>query len=74
PVFMGASMIYQMRLSPSSPDPVQAKIMQWMPVVFTFFMFQFPSGLVLYWFTSNLLSIAQQVLINRAHIPDPVEA
>ncbi|MDH4249307.1 MAG: membrane protein insertase YidC, partial [Deltaproteobacteria bacterium] len=42
PVFMGASMIYQMRLSPSSPDPVQAKIMQWMPVVFTFFMFQFP--------------------------------
>ncbi|MDH5753018.1 MAG: membrane protein insertase YidC [Deltaproteobacteria bacterium] len=73
PLLMGASMYYQMKLSPSSPDPTQARIMQWMPVLFTFFMFQFPSGLVLYWLTSNLLSILQQYLINRVHIPEPVE-
>lgn len=73
PLLMGGSMFLQMRLSPSSPDPTQAKIMMFMPLVFTMFMFQFPSGLVLYWFTSNLLSILQQLIINRAHIPDLVD-
>jgi YidC/Oxa1 family membrane protein insertase len=60
-------------MTPTTADPVQARIMQWMPVVFTLFMFTFPSGLTLYWFTSNLLSIVQQVVINRVKVPDPVE-
>lgn len=63
PVLMGASMWFQMRLNPQSPDPMQAKIMQWMPVVFTVFFLWFPSGLVLYWLTNNLFSIAQQWLM-----------
>ena len=73
PLLMGVSMFAQQRLSPTSPDPTQAKIMMWLPVIFTVFMFGFPSGLVLYWFTSNLLSIGQQIIINRVKIPEPVE-
>ena len=45
--------------------------MMWMPVVFTFFMVNFPSGLVLYWLTSNALSVAQQMVINRIQVPEP---
>lgn len=70
PVFMGASMFVQQKLTPTSLDPVQAKIMLWMPVVFTFFMLSFPAGLTLYWSTSNVLSIAQQLIINRVQVPD----
>jgi YidC/Oxa1 family membrane protein insertase len=70
PLLMGGSMFFQQRLTPTSLDPMQAKIMLWMPVIFTFFMLNFPAGLTLYWFTSNLLSIAQQLIINRVKIPD----
>ncbi|HEX7926919.1 MAG TPA: membrane protein insertase YidC, partial [bacterium] len=70
PLMMGASMFFQQKLTPTSLDPVQAKVMLWMPVIFTFFMLNFPAGLTLYWFTSNLLSILQQLIINRVQIPD----
>ena len=65
PLLMGASMYYMQKLNPAPPDPMQAKIMQWMPIVFTFFFLWFPAGLVLYWLCNNLLSMAQQYLINR---------
>ncbi len=65
PVLMGASMIVQTKLNPKPTDPMQAKIMTWMPVVFSVFFFFFPSGLVLYWLVNNVLSIAQQWYINK---------
>lgn len=65
PVLMGASMIIQTRLNPKPTDPMQAKIMTWMPVVFSVFFFFFPAGLVLYWLVNNVLSIAQQWYINK---------
>jgi len=65
PLIMGASMWFQQKLAPPPPDPMQAKLMQWMPIVFTFFFLWFPAGLVLYWVTNNLLSIAQQWFITR---------
>ena len=68
PLLMGASMIFQQRLTPAPLDPTQARLLRWMPVVFTAFMFQFPAGLVLYWLVSNLLSILQQVIINRVKV------
>lgn len=64
-LLMGASMFLQQKLSPSTADPTQAKIMMFLPVIFTFMFLNFASGLVLYWFVNNLLSILQQVLINR---------
>jgi len=64
-LLMGASMFLQQKMSPSTADPTQAKIMMFLPVVFTFMFLNFASGLVLYWFINNLLSILQQVLINR---------
>ncbi|HUU72886.1 MAG TPA: membrane protein insertase YidC [Burkholderiales bacterium] len=66
PVLMGLSMIVQSWLSPTPPDPVQAKIMKIMPVVFSVFFFFFPAGLVLYWLVNNILSITQQWYITRA--------
>ena len=60
PLLMGLSMIIQTRLNPTPPDPVQAKIMKIMPIIFSVFFFFFPSGLVLYWLANNILSIAQQ--------------
>jgi YidC/Oxa1 family membrane protein insertase len=66
PVLMGLSMIVQTRMNPEPPDPVQAKVMKIMPVVFSVFFFFFPAGLVLYWLVNNLLSIAQQWYITRA--------
>ena len=63
PVLMGASMYLQQKMNPKPPDPAQAKLMQLMPAVFTIMFLFFPSGLVLYWFTNNLLSIAQQWLV-----------
>jgi YidC/Oxa1 family membrane protein insertase len=65
PVLMGATMILQTRLNPTPPDPIQAKIMLYMPIVFSFMFLWFPAGLVLYWTVNNLLSIAQQWQINR---------
>ena len=73
PLLMGGSMFLQQRLTPASMDPTQRKIMMWMPVIFMFFMMGFPAGLVLYWCTSNVLSIAQQLLINRIKVPEPVD-
>ena len=64
-LLMGASMYFQQKLTPTTADPAQAKIMQFLPVVFTFMFLNFASGLVLYWFVNNLLSILQQKLINR---------
>ncbi len=65
PLMMGASMYYMQKLNPPPPDPMQAKIMQWMPVMFTFFFLWFPAGLVLYWVVNNLLSMAQQYVITK---------
>lgn len=66
PLLMGASMFIQFRLNPTPPDPTQAQVMKWMPVIFTAFMLFFPAGLVLYWVTNNILSITQQWVITRA--------
>jgi YidC/Oxa1 family membrane protein insertase len=65
PLIMGAAMFFQQKLNPAPADPVQAKVMQIMPIVFTGFFAFFPSGLVLYWVTNTLLSIAQQWRINK---------
>ena len=65
PLLMGASMWFQQTLNPPPPDPMQAKIMQWLPVIFTFFFLWFPAGLVLYWVSNNILSITQQWIITR---------
>ena len=65
PVLMGATMIFQTYLNPEPPDPVQAKIMKIMPIAFSVMFFFFPAGLVLYWLINNILSIAQQWLINK---------
>ncbi len=65
PVLMGLTMLLQQRMNPAPPDPMQAKMMMFMPVVFTVLFLQFPSGLVLYWVVNNLLSILQQWVISR---------
>ncbi|CAG0889461.1 unnamed protein product [Cyprideis torosa] len=67
-LLMGASMFVQQKLSPTTADPTQARIMMFLPVVFTFMFVNFASGLVLYWFVNNLLSILQQQLINRGNV------
>ncbi len=65
PVLMGATMFLQTKLNPTPPDPIQAKIMLYMPLVFSVMFLWFPAGLVLYWTVNNLLSIWQQWQINR---------
>ena len=65
PILMGLSMIIQTKLNPKPADPVQAKVMTIMPLVFSIFFFFFPAGLVLYWLVNNVLSIAQQARINH---------
>ena len=67
PILMGLSMWAQMRLNPTPADPIQAKIFQFMPLVFTFLLATFPAGLVIYWTWNNLLSMAQQWVIMRRH-------
>ena len=62
---MGASMVVQQKMTPSTADPVQQRMMMLMPVVFTVMFINFPAGLVLYWFANNVLSIAQQQLMTR---------
>jgi len=64
-LLMGASMFIQQKMTPTTGDPRQEKMMPMMPIVFTFFFINFPSGLVLYWLVNNLLSIVQQSWINR---------
>ncbi|HWT54338.1 MAG TPA: membrane protein insertase YidC [Rhodocyclaceae bacterium] len=65
PLLMGATMFFQTRLNPTPPDPMQAKIMTWMPIFFTFMFLSFPAGLVLYWTVNNILSIAQQWYVTK---------
>jgi len=65
PLIMGVTMFVQQKLSPAPPDPVQAKVMMALPIVFTFMFLWFPAGLVLYWVVNNMLSIAQQWVITK---------
>jgi YidC/Oxa1 family membrane protein insertase len=65
PLLMGITMFLQQKLNPPPPDPVQAKMFQFMPILFTFMMAGFPAGLIIYWSWNNLLSIGQQWLMMR---------
>lgn len=65
PLMMGLSMVLMQKLQPIPSDPMQAKVMQYMPIAFTFMFLWFPSGLVLYWTVNNLLSMGQQWFVNR---------
>lgn len=65
PIIMGVTMFIQQQLNPTPPDPMQAKVMKLLPIIFTFFFLWFPAGLVLYWVVNNVLSIAQQWYITR---------
>jgi YidC/Oxa1 family membrane protein insertase len=65
PIIMGATMVIQQKMTPTTMDPMQAKIMMFLPVVFTFMFLNFPSGLVLYWLVNNILTILQQWRINH---------
>jgi len=67
PLIMGVTMYVQQRLNPAPADPVQARVFQFLPIMFTFMMAQFQAGLVIYWAWSNTLSIAQQYTIMRRH-------
>ena len=67
---MGITMFLQQKLNPPPPDPVQAKIFMFMPLIFTFLLGQFAAGLVIYWTWNNLLSIGQQyIIMKRAGVP-----
>jgi YidC/Oxa1 family membrane protein insertase len=66
PIIMGISMIIQTKLNPKPTDPIQAKVMTWMPVIFSVFFFFFPAGLVLYWVVNNIISIWQQWYVNKS--------
>jgi YidC/Oxa1 family membrane protein insertase len=65
PIVMGATMVIQQKMTPSSADPAQAKLFLLMPVMFTFMFLSFPSGLVIYWMVNNILSIAHQYYLNK---------
>ncbi len=65
PLIMGVSMLIQQKLNPAPPDPIQAKVMMALPIIFTVFFAFFPSGLVLYWVVNNILSITQQYIITK---------
>jgi YidC/Oxa1 family membrane protein insertase len=67
PVIMGTTMWVQMKLNPPPPDPTQAMIFNWMPVIFTFMLGTFPAGLVIYWAWNNTLSVTQQWFIMKRH-------
>ncbi|MHA1164969.1 MAG: membrane protein insertase YidC, partial [Alphaproteobacteria bacterium] len=70
PLIMGVSMFVQMRLNPAPPDPIQAQIFAWMPVMFTFLLAPFPAGLVIYWAWNNTLSVMQQsYIMKRQGVP-----
>lgn len=66
PILMGLTMFLQQKLTPTTfTDPMQEKIMKWLPLIFTFFFMTFPAGLTLYWFINNLCSVGQQIFINK---------
>lgn len=65
PLVMGATMFLQQKMTPAPGDPTQAKVMMFMPIIFTFMFLNFPSGLVVYWLVNNVLSIAQQWILMR---------
>ncbi|MRI58961.1 MAG: membrane protein insertase YidC [Epsilonproteobacteria bacterium] len=66
PILMGATMYLHQKITPTTiTDPMQKRIFEWLPIVFTFFFLTFPAGLTLYWFTNNILSIIQQLLVNK---------
>jgi len=65
-LFMGASMFIQQKMTPTPGDPTQAKVMMFLPLIFTLFFINFPSGLVLYWLVNNLISIGQQYRIRKS--------
>ena len=67
PIIMGITMFLQMRMNPTPPDPTQAMIFTWMPLIFTFMLATFPAGLVIYWAWNNTLSIMQQAAIMKRH-------
>ncbi len=70
PILMGLTMLIQQKMTPSSMDPKQAKMMLMMPVIFTFMFLNFASGLVLYWLVSNILGIVQQIFVNRSLVKE----
>ena len=67
PLIMGVTMYLQQKMNPPPPDPVQAKMFQFMPIIFTFMMAKFPAGLIIYWSWNNFLSICQQYFIMARH-------
>lgn len=67
PIIMGVTMWVQMRMNPTPPDPTQAMLFNWMPVIFTFMLGSFPAGLVIYWAWNNTLSVLQQSIIMKRH-------
>lgn len=71
PIVMGLSQVVQQRMTPAPPDPVQKRLMQFLPIVFTIFSLGFASGLVLYWLTNNILTIVQQKLYNSFKDHEP---
>jgi YidC/Oxa1 family membrane protein insertase len=70
PILMGVTMFIQQKMTPVTGDPTQAKIMQFMPLMFLFFFLKAPAGLVIYWLINNVLSIAQQFVVNRMYQPE----
>jgi YidC/Oxa1 family membrane protein insertase len=73
PIIMGISMFFQQYTQPSTMDPTQAKVMLFLPGIYTFFFLKFPAGLVLYWLVNNILSIVQQYLMKREGVAVPKE-
>jgi YidC/Oxa1 family membrane protein insertase len=73
-LIMGCTMFLQQKMNPQPPDPIQAKIFTWMPVIFTFMLASFPAGLVIYWSWNNLLSVAQQGWISRHERAEQAQA
>jgi YidC/Oxa1 family membrane protein insertase len=72
PLIMGITMFLQQKMNPPPPDPVQARLFQFMPIIFTFMMAKFPAGLIIYWSWNNILSVGQQYLIQRStHLTKP---
>jgi YidC/Oxa1 family membrane protein insertase len=74
PILMGATMLIQQKMTPTSLDPTQNKMMMMMPIVFTFLFLNFASGLVLYWLINNIFSIAQQLYVNRKVVKEAAAA
>jgi YidC/Oxa1 family membrane protein insertase len=70
PVLMGVTMFVQQKMTPVTGDPAQAKVMQFMPLIFLMFFLNAPAGLVIYWLMNNVLSIAQQYMVNRMYAPE----